>query len=130
MDVPAGKDAERVDGQGVGGGEREGDDWDWMADVDAVDIQEEYGGGDTYVFYLQTDDGNIVGPLKFDVEGIDMGLPVAPPPRSESDTDGNLAASSSLSLLHSFLSSLFVWGWGEGAGGGGVGYAGSDLFSV
>ena len=118
-DVLTGKDAERVDGQGVGGGEREGDDWDWMADVDAVDIQEEYGGGDTYVFYLQTDDGNIVGPLKFDVEGIDMGLPVAPPPRSESDTDGNLAASSSLSLLHSFL--LFLLGGGGVVGGGGGG---------
>ncbi|KAK7505912.1 hypothetical protein BaRGS_00002634, partial [Batillaria attramentaria] len=51
------------------------DDFDWMADLDDMDIEEAYEGGDKYVFYLQTDEGGIIGPLKFDVEDIVMGLP-------------------------------------------------------
>ena len=63
------------------------DDFDWMGDVEVETV---YEGGDTYVFYLQTEDGSIVGPLRFDVEGLDLGLPVPSEPRSESEPTGNL----------------------------------------
>ncbi|KAK7087618.1 hypothetical protein V1264_021644 [Littorina saxatilis] len=68
-------------------GQFEDEDYDWMADVE---IDEEYGGGDTYVFYIKTDDGSIVGPLRFDVESVELGLPAGASnqPRSDMDADG------------------------------------------
>ncbi|KAL8615755.1 hypothetical protein ACOMHN_040250 [Nucella lapillus] len=65
----------------VGVSDDSDDDWD------DVEIEEDYAGGDRYVFYLQTEEGAVIGPLKFDVEEIEMGLPTS------SDDAGVAAAS-------------------------------------
>ncbi|XP_059144272.1 uncharacterized protein LOC131931478 [Physella acuta] len=41
-----------------------------------TDAEAKYVGGDVYVFYLQTSEGELVGPLQFDVEDVQIGLPV------------------------------------------------------
>lgn len=49
-----------------------------VADVDDFDINDigaEYGGNDIYLCYLKTDAGDVIGPLRLDIEDVQLGLP-------------------------------------------------------
>ena len=49
-----------------------------VADVDDFDMDDvgiEYEGNDTYICYLKTDAGDVVGPLRLDIDDVQLGLP-------------------------------------------------------
>ena len=49
-----------------------------VADVDDFDMDDigiEYEGNDTYICYLKTDAGDVIGPLRLDIDDIQLGLP-------------------------------------------------------
>lgn len=49
-----------------------------VADVDDFDMDDvgiEYQGNDTYICYLKTDAGDVVGPLRLDIDDVQLGLP-------------------------------------------------------
>jgi hypothetical protein len=39
------------------------------------DIGIEYEGNDTYICYLKTDAGDVIGPLRLDIDDVQLGLP-------------------------------------------------------
>ncbi|KAK0054118.1 kinesin-like protein KIF12, partial [Biomphalaria pfeifferi] len=49
---------------------------DLAKELSSCDIESVYPGGDTYIFYMQTSLGEVIGPLRFDVEDVVMGLPI------------------------------------------------------
>lgn len=63
---------------------------------EAIDTEAEakYVGGDMYVFYLETSDGELVGPLRFDVEDVQIGLPV--PSEVDANDEGDVPLFSSV----------------------------------
>lgn len=49
-----------------------------VADVDDFDMDDvgiEYEGNDTYICYLKTDAGDVIGPLRLDIDDVQLGLP-------------------------------------------------------
>ncbi|XP_071178806.1 uncharacterized protein [Mytilus edulis] len=55
-----------------------GYDFPEVADVDDFsmdDVGSEYEGNDVYMCYLKTDAGDVIGPLRLDIEDVQLGLP-------------------------------------------------------
>ncbi|XP_052073541.1 homeobox protein 2-like isoform X2 [Mytilus californianus] len=55
-----------------------GYDFPEVADVDDFsmeDVGDEYEGNDVYLCYLKTDAGDVIGPLRLDIEDVQLGLP-------------------------------------------------------
>ncbi|KAH9525236.1 Kinesin- protein 12 [Bulinus truncatus] len=61
---------------------------DLVDELSNCDVQSLYNGGDTYIFYIQSEQGEIIGPLRFDVENILMGLPFPEEQKNESRHTG------------------------------------------
>ncbi|XP_041349655.1 uncharacterized protein LOC121368954 isoform X2 [Gigantopelta aegis] len=55
---------------------------------DEFNIQEEYEGGDIYLCYLVTESGAAIGPMRLDIDDIEMGLPGMKQTKTTEDEEG------------------------------------------
>ncbi|XP_046363607.2 uncharacterized protein LOC124140214 isoform X1 [Haliotis rufescens] len=60
--------------KGTSSGKTDGDS-DILDHLDDFNIVEEYDGNDIYLCYLMTDSGATIGPMRLDIEDIEIGLP-------------------------------------------------------
>ncbi|XP_067673058.1 uncharacterized protein [Haliotis asinina] len=65
----------KSDKDSSGGKMDEGSSSDILDHLDDFNIVEEYDGNDIYLCYLMTDSGATIGPMRLDIENVEIGLP-------------------------------------------------------
>lgn len=90
--------------------------FDLERDLENYDVT--YPGGDVYVFYLQTKEGRVVGPLRFDVEDVEMGLPgeigerdMTGGERKSDEIARNSGARSNNDIGEGYIGALYFFQW-------------------